>query len=450
MNRYNNLYTSGSIYRGLWVLGWPVMLTNLFQTFYNLIDTFWLGKVGKVAIAAPTVSWPMIWVVIAIAFGFSIAGQTLVSQYTGAGDKRMADYSAAQVTLFITFLGTILGIIGFFITTPLIKWMNIVTAVEEGALLYMRTIFLGVPLIFGSFIISSLLTGWGDTKTPLKILSVGLILNILFDPVLIFGLGPFPAMGVFGAAIATVFSRMVSTIIGFYILFSGKVGLKIRVEDLKPDFTFFKKIVGIAIPGSTGEVGTALGYTVLMKFVAFFGTAVIGGYGIGNRVLSLATMPIFGFSRAVSTIVGQNLGANNHLRAAHVIRAGYIFSALITGIGAIAFILFKVPLVRIFINNPEVIETGSRFFFILGFSLPFLGIFMTSFGIFNAAGQTKFTMGISLLRLWGLRIPLIYLFSIRMGMGYESIYWIMTWTTIFTALLGFTFMKMGVWKRKIV
>ena len=219
---------------------------------------------------------------------------------------------------------------------------------------------------------------------------------------------------------------------------------------MKPDFTFFKKIVGIAIPASTGEVGTALGYTMLMKFVAYFGIDVIGGYGIGYRVLSLVTMPIFGFSRAVSTMVGQNLGADNRIRAARVIRTGYIFSVLITGIGAIAFILFKVPLVRIFINNPEVIETGGRFFFIIGFSLPFLGIFMTSFGIFNAAGQTKFTMGISLLRLWGLRIPLIYLFSIRMGMGYESIYWIMTWTTIFTALLGLTFMKMGVWKRKIV
>lgn len=448
MNR--NLYTSGSIYRGLWVLGWPVMLTNLFHTFYNLVDTFWLGRVGKEAIAAPTVSWPMIWVVIAIAFGFSTAGQTLVSQYTGARDKRMADYSAAQVTLFITFLGAIFGIIGFFITPTLLKWMNVAVAVEEGASLYMRTIFLGVPLIFGSFVTASLLTGWGDTRTPLKILSVGLVLNIILDPILIFGLGPFPAMGVFGAAIATVFSRMISTIWGFYLLFSGRVGLRIRIEDLKPNVTFLKKVIGIAIPASTGEVGTALGYTVLMKFVAYFGTAVIGGYGIGNRVLSLVTMPIFGFSRAVSTMVGQNLGANNHLRASHVIRAGYIFASIITGIGAIAFIIFKVPLVRIFINNPEVIEAGSKFFFIIGFSLPFLGIFMTSFGIFNAAGQTKFTMGISLLRLWGLRIPLIYLFSIRMGMGYESIYCIMTLTTIFTALLGLTFMKMGVWKRKIV
>jgi len=448
MNR--NLYTSGSIYRGLWVLGWPVMLTNLFHTFYNLVDTFWLGRVGKEAIAAPTVSWPMIWVVIAIAFGFSIAGQTLVSQYTGARDKRMADYSAAQVTLFITFIGTIFGIIGFFITPTLLKWMNVAVAVEEGALLYMRTIFLGVPLIFGSFVTASLLTGWGDTRTPLKILSVGLILNIILDPILIFGLGPFPAMGVFGAAIATVFSRMISTIWGFYLLFSGRVGLRIRIEDLKPNFTFLKKVIGIAIPASTGEVGTALGYTVLMKFVAYFGTAVIGGYGIGNRVLSLVTMPIFGFSRAVSTMVGQNLGANNHLRASHVIRAGYIFASIITGLGAIAFIIFKVPLVRIFINNPEVIEAGSKFFFIIGFSLPFLGIFMTSFGIFNAAGQTKFTMGISLLRLWGLRIPLIYLLSIRMGVGYVSIYWIMTLTTIFTALLGLGFMKMGVWKRKIV
>ena len=448
MNR--NLYTTGSIYKGLWVLGWPVMLMHLLQTFYNLIDTFWLGKVGKVAIAAPTVSWPMIFVVISIAAGFAVAGQTLVSQYTGARDKRMADYSAAQVTILVLFIGTALGIIGFFITPALLNWMNVAAGVEEGATYYMKTIFLGVPLVFGSFVTASLLTGWGDTRTPLKILSVGVILNILMDPLLIFGLGPFPEMGVFGAAIATVFSRMVSSVLGFYLLFSGRIGLMIRVKDLKPDFVFLKKVIGIAIPASTGQVGTAIGYTVLMKFVAYFGTAVIDGYGIGNRVLSLATMPIFGFSRAVATMVGQNLGANNHVRTARVIRTGYIFAALITGIGAIIFMLFKVPLVKIFINNLDVIETGSKFFFIIGISLPFLGILMTSFGIFNAAGQTKFTMGISLLRLWGLRIPLIYLLSINMGMGYSSIYWIMTWTTIFTALLGLMFIKRGVWKRKVV
>ena len=431
-------------------MGWPVMLTHLLQTFYNLIDTFWLGKVGKVAIAAPTVSWPMIFVVISIAAGFAVAGQTLVSQYTGAKDKRMADYSAAQVSILVFFLGTALGVIGFFITPALLTWMNVAAGVEEGANYYMRTIFLGVPLIFGSFVTASLLTGWGDTRTPLKILSVGVILNMLMDPLFIFGIGPFPKMGVFGAAVATVISRMVSSFLGFYLLFSGKVGLMIRVKDLKPDFIFLKKVIGIAIPASTGEVGTSIGYTVLMKFVAYFGTAAIGGYGIGNRVLSLVTMPIFGFSRAVATMVGQNLGANNHARTASVIKTGYIFSALITGAGAIIFILLKVPLVKIFINNPDVIETGSKFFFILGFSLPFLGILMTSFGIFNAAGQTKFTMGISLLRLWGLRIPLIYLLSIKMGMGYPSIYWIMTWTTIFTAILGLMFMKMGVWKKKVV
>jgi len=449
MNR-NNLYTTGSIYKGLWVLGWPVMLSNLFQTFYNLVDTFWLGKVGKEAIAAPTVSWPMIFMVIAISIGFAIAGTTLVSQYTGAGNKRMADYSAAQITLIMTIGGIALGLIGFFITPSLLNWMNVAKEVHLNASLYMKTIFLGVPLMFGSFVVSSLLTGWGDTRTPLKILSVGLLLNVILDPILIFGLGPFPVMGVFGAAIATVFARMVSTVWGLYLLFSGKVGLKIRWSDLKVDLTFTKKVLGIAIPASTDQVGTALGYTVLMKFVAHFGTAVIGGYGIGNRILSLSLMPIMGFSRAVSTMVGQNLGANNHRRSAHVIKVGYIFSAFIAGISAVLFIIFKVPLVRIFINDPEVILTGSQFFFIIAFSLPFLGILMTSFGIFNAAGQTKFTMGISLLRLWGLRIPLMYLFTMRMGMDYQSIYWVMTWSTIFCALLAFLFMKLGVWKRKIV
>lgn len=450
LKRNKNLYTTGSIYRGLWILAWPVMLSNLLMTVYNLVDTFWLGKVGKNAIAAPTVSWPMIFVVISIAAGFAIAGQTLVSQYTGAGDKRMSDYSAAQVTLIITFIGTILGFAGFLLTPYLLTWLGVEEAVQHSAGLYMKTIFLGVPLIFGSFLISALLTGWGDTRTPLKILSIGLFINIILDPVLIFGIGPFPEMGVFGAALATVFSRMISTIVGFYLLGSGKAGLRIRKEDLKPDFIFFKKIVKIAIPSSTGQVGTALGYSILMKFVANFGTAVIGGYGIGNRVLSLSTMPIHGFSRAVATMVGQNLGADNHERTARVIKVGYIFSALITGIGAVIFILFKVPLVRIFIDNPEVITTGSKFFFIIAFSLPFLGIFMTSFGVFNAAGQTKFTMFISLLRLWGFRIPFIYLLTIKGNYGYEAIYWIMTVSTIFTAILGLIFMKLGVWKRKIV
>ena len=312
--KHRNL-TSGPIARTLLVLAWPVMLSNLFQTIYNLVDILWLGRLGKVAIAAPTLVWPLVFLMISIGAGVTIAGTALVAQYTGARRHEEANHAAGQVFAFTGILAVTLGIAGVFIARPLMVAMGAGPDLLPAATSYLRIIYGGIPAMFGMFIVTSLLNGVGDTITPMKLMGVSVVLNIIFDPLFIFGWGPFPAWGVTGAAVATVISRGLIALYGLYLLFSGKVGIHLQLHHLRLEWATVKHILVIGVPASLGQSGTALGFSIMTGILARFGTAVVSAFGIGNRIISIAIMPAMGLGQATATMVGQNLGAEEKGRA---------------------------------------------------------------------------------------------------------------------------------------
>jgi len=244
---------NGDILRTALTLAWPVMLSNAFQTFYNLTDAYWLGKVGPEAVAAPSISWPIMFLLISISAGFGIAGLSLVSQYVGAGRMDEAKKASGQIFTLFLVSSVFLMFIGYFGSESILRLMN----VPEGVLLiaadYLRITFLGVPFMFLSFGFQALLRGYGDTRTPM-ILSIGsAILDAISDPFFVFGWYGLPAMGASGAALTTVITRGLAGVIGTYLLFSGRVALKLNLSDLKPDWDFLKKVVKIGVPSSIGQ-----------------------------------------------------------------------------------------------------------------------------------------------------------------------------------------------------
>jgi len=450
MRRPPNHILEGPIVRSLFTLAWPIMTSNLLQTMYNVIDTFWLGRLGREALAAPTLSWPLIFLVISLGAGLGIAGTALVAQYTGAGEEEEANHVAGNTLSFLLLFGLLLGVGGWLAAAPILRLMGAEPVVLRLATSYMRIIFASLPLMFAVFAFSALLQGWGDTITPMKLSLISVGLNILLDPLLIFGLGPFPQWGVAGAAVATVLSRGALAIWGVYLLFSGRVGISLKPSYLRPKMGIISRLVRIGLPASVGQAGTALGFSVLMGIVARFGTATIGAFGVGNRVIGLAMMPAMGLGQATTTMVGQNLGTDQKRRAEQIVwRSMGIGAAILSTAGLLSFI-FRHDLIRIFINDPAVIARGAELFRLVSFSLPFVGILQVLIGTYQGAGRTLYSMLFSLFRLWVLRLPLAYLLSGHLGMGSDGVWWAMSLSNLGAALLAFGFFLTGNWKKRVI
>ncbi|NQT92582.1 MAG: MATE family efflux transporter, partial [Lentisphaerae bacterium] len=217
LRRPNDL-TTGPITSSLLKLAWPVMLSNLFQTLYNFADRLWLGRYGSVGIAAVQISFPLVFLSISVASGITVAGMALIAQYTGANREEDANLAAGQVLAFSAVLAAVLAVAGYFAAGPVMSLMGAEPELTAAATVYLQVIFIGAPLMFSTFLFAALLTGIGDTVTPMILMAVSVGANIILDPFFIFGWGPFPEWGVMGAAVATVLARGLVALVGFYLL----------------------------------------------------------------------------------------------------------------------------------------------------------------------------------------------------------------------------------------
>ena len=394
---------NGDIVRTSLTLAWPVMLSNAFETIYNLTDAFWLGKVGPESVAAPSISWPILFLLISLSAGFGISGLAMVAQYTGAGDPRKANKVAGQLLITLLIASVCVAILGFFLAENILILMNIPESILSITASYLRITFLGLPFMFSFFGVQALLRGYGDTKTPMIISVSSAILDMILDPFFIFGWFSLPAMGVAGAALTTSITRGLAGVVGMYLLFSGRVGIKLKVSDLKPDLSLMKRIISVGIPSSIGMSGTALGFVVLTSLVAiedkFLGGTgtLLGAYGIGNRISSIVFIIIIGGSSAISTMVGQNLGADQKGRVSDIVKKMFQVFVVFSIIESVIVYLLRVPIFQFFINDQTVIGMGATYITYFVPALPFFTAFRLSTSVLEGAGSTKASMILSLL-----------------------------------------------------
>jgi len=440
--------TTGSVRSKLMILAWPVMLSHLLQTFYNLADAFWLGKLGRQALTAPTITMHVVFVGFALAMGLGAAGTTLVSQYKGAGKEEMATRVGGQLLTLLTGIGLVLGVAGFLLTPHLLRLLQTPPDAWGMTYDYMRWIFAGIPLLFAFTVYQGVSTGLGDTIGPMQVNLIAVILNVILDPILIFGIGPFPAMGVVGAAIATVFCRAIASLIGVVRLFKGRNGFRIRKSDMRLDMPTVRKILKIGLPVGMGQMGTSLGFTVMIGIVNSFGSAVTAAFGVGNRIIHMAMVPAMGLSQANATAVGQNLGAGNVARAEKSVRSSLLIIGIILLPITVAMFFFGGGIARAFVNDPSVIELGRTMFRVTTPSVFVFGFLMVILGSFQGSGHTMPVMVLNMSRLWALRIPGAYILAYTVGMGTMGIWWAMFISNTVTALMGWFWFRSGSWKKK--
>ncbi len=451
----------GSVIRVMFKLAWPLMISSFLMTLYNLVDTIWLGRLpypeNEFSVGAMGMSWSIMFLMMGLGMGFGVAALALISQHTGAGMHEEACRDAGQLYMLSILFSVIIAIIGFVATPSLLAALT--GTGEEAAELarygtrYLRIVFLGLPFMFMLYSFQFILKGWGDTITPMLVTAVSVTINIILDPILIFGIGPVPGMGIQGAAIATVITKGVGALTGFYLLFRGNLGITLKLSHMKPRFDKLKKLLVIGIPAALGREGSAFGFILIWYFINRLPNQSVAAaaYGAGNRILNITFLIMGGLAMAMSTMVGQSLGADMKERADEVAKKGLLLLFGLMGFIAVAlFLLRNIMIAFIIPGAPDVIAEGGNFLMIFALAMPFFGIFRGISGILEGSGHTVKLMVLSLSRLWGLRVPLAYIFAFVVG-WYSSGIWLgMALSNVIGACLALVVYARGRWKKGII
>jgi putative MATE family efflux protein len=364
---------------------------------YQIIDAFWVGQLGKEAVAAVAISFSIFFVVNSIIFGVSSIGTTLIGQAKGRRDQEKIDFYASQTTFLLTGLGLILGLLGAIFAPQLIGLFGAEVLVASLATEYLRIIFIGLIFLFLYTGLSSALRGIGEVKLPMVLALIGVVLNFFLDPILMLGFGPIPRMGISGVAWATTITQGISALITFIWLYKHKELMHIKREYFYFDKKTFTLMLKLGLPSTAEFLSRSIGMVALTFIVTWFGTTAIAAYGIGQRLGAFALIPSFGISLAINTLIAQNLGANKTENIWPTLKKGMIFSfALLFVLATILFILAE-PLSGFFVtNSPEVIKESAFFLQLYAYSLCFIGAQVPLISAYRAAGKTKTAMNLSI------------------------------------------------------
>lgn len=468
--------TDGTLLKPLVVLSVPIVLTNVLQVGYNLADTFWVGRLGQPAVAALSFSWAIVFLVIALSLGFSVAGTVLVAQNKGAGRIDRVSRVAGQTITVVLGVSLVFSVVGYALAPTLLELVGAIPGSPEHrlAVAYTRTMFVGIPFIFTFFVFQSLLQGWGDTRTPLYLMAFGVGLNMLIDPFFVLGFQDnalfawvgaesleatlyaatgFSGLGIRGAALATICSRGIGAVVGIYLLLSGSVGIELVPSDFRPRLDTVRDLVRIGAPASVEISTSALSVTILTALVAIAGSDSVAAYGIGSRVTSIVVLPALGLARGVETVVGQNLGAEQPDRARRGVMAasGIIVASLLT-FSAGTYLLAD-PIIGLFISGAgaaTVTDIGGEYLRIVGSTYVFLGLFYVVQGGFRGSGNTRTAMVFAFLGFIVFRSAFAYALAVPGGFGATGVWYGEALANVLMALAVAGYFSRGSWAGRVI
>lgn len=479
--------TSGSLYWPLMVLSAPVVVSQLLEVAYNLIDTLWVGQLGPDAVAAMAFASPIVFLFLTAGIGVEIAATALVSQHKGAGNDRRVDYVAGQSISFSLLLALGLGVVGWLVSPWLVTVVGAPPAsqIHAWAVQFTRITFAGAVFMYAFFIFEAVLRGFGDTKTPMYLMALGVGLNVVLDPFLIYGFSDnfllgsvglthlehalyvatgFGGFGVPGAALATVVARGVSAVVGLSVLLSGRVGIRFELADMIPEPATVAELVRIGVPTSVGNSMRALGAIALTTIIATSGPTAVAAYGICNRLSMLVFLPSVGLAQGTSTAVGQNLGAGRSDRSERAVYYATATIAIVLFLLGIVAVIFAGPIVGSFVgggaDRGSVVALGEQYLVVVGLTFPFVGASRVITSAFRGAGKTKVDMAFSLLSLWVFRLPAAYallhwtpitIASVTIpALGATGLWYGIAASNVVTAVLAVLWFERGTWKTGVV
>lgn len=437
--------TSGNPYSLLLRFSLPLLLGNLLQQLYNVVDSIVVGQyVGQDALAAVGTSFPVMFLFISLFAGVALGSTIIIAQYFGARDH--ARMQRAVDTVYRAFLvsSIVLTVVGYFLAEPMLRLINVPEAALVHAVPYLQIIFLGTLPTFGYNVNAGILQGLGDSKSLLIYLAIAVTSNIGLDLLFVVPL----QMGTAGAALATVIAQLIAFLIGVWHINKKKGLVRIRLKDSVMDWSILKDAIRLGIPAGLGNISYSLGTMLLQNLVNSYGTAFMAGFSAANKIDTFAFLPVMTFGNATTTYVGQNVGAGKLDRVTAGVKAVLLITLVITAVIVPLSLIFGPTLISLFQNEPEVIAAGMAY---LNGMLPYiylLAVLMLLSSAMRGMGEAVIPLVTQAMSLWVARVPLSYLFA--RWFGRDAMFYSFPIGWVFGLAVIVPFFLSGRWKRRVV
>lgn len=446
--KVNYNITEGSLRSSFWKLSIPMMAGALFHNLFSLVDLFFIGRLGYIAVAALSVAGVILSMVIMIAIGLSTGTTALIAHYTGKRDYVSADNVLFQTVVLSVVCSVILAAIGLFCTAPILRVFGTSSEVIPLATVYLKIIFSCSIAMFIFLSFSQALRGSGDAIVPLKILILANAINIVLDPLFIFGISFFPRMGVAGSAVATVISQVVGVVFLIRHLAIGKSSLHFHHGIMRVNPLVMGRIMRIGFFSSLEILLRQLSLLLLIRLISSFGVAALASYGIVIRLRMFVMMLGFGMGGAAAVLIGQNMGAQHFERATHSGWKALKYYEITVVPMAILFFIFSSPIVGIFNNHLEVVAIGSSFLRFIAFTLPFLAMALILGRGITGAGDTVAPAIMTGIAQIGLLIPVAYCMALVFHFGIAGIWLGINASDIVQGAMMIWYFKRGYWQKR--
>jgi putative MATE family efflux protein len=443
-------YTKENLKRAILLLSIPMILEMAMESIFAIADIYFVSKISPEAVATVGLTESLMTIVYSISFGLSVAASAIISRRIGENNKEKASKTAVQAIFSGVFVSIIIGLPGLLFASEILRFIGASENVIFNYSGYASIMFGSNIVITLLFIINGIFRSAGDPAISMRVLWVSNVINIILDPILIFGWWIFPQMGIEGAATATAIGRGVGVIYQFYILFKRKSRINLNLKMFKLDFEIIKKIFRLSV-GSIGQnIISTSSWIGLMAILATFGSLSVAGYTIAIRIIIFSLLPSWGISNAAGTLVGQNLGAEQPDRAEKSVWITGKYNLIVLGIIGIIYILIPDFWISLLTSDKEVIQKGAEALRIVSYGFLAYGYGMVVLHAFNGAGDTTTPTKINIICFWFVEIPLAYLLSKILNFGEQGVFYSIVIAETCLTIISIIIFKKGKWKIKIV
>jgi putative MATE family efflux protein len=439
-------FTTGSINRAILMLSIPMVLEMAMESLFALVDVFYVSQLDPNAVATVGLTESVITLVYAVAIGMSTAPMAMIARYIGEGDHSAASKVVMQAIYLATCFAVLIGIPGYLYADRILAMMGGDDTLIASGVGYTQIMFASNIFIMLLFLLNGIFRGAGDAHLAMRALWLANGINIILDPLFIFGWGPIPAMGVQGAAVATTIGRGLGVAFQLYLLLSGASVVRLYFRQLGIQWDIITRLLKIAMNGAFQFLIASASWIVLMRIVSRFGSEAVAGYTIAIRLIIFTLLPSWGIANAAATLVGQNLGAGRPDRAATSVWRAAFFSMVFLASVSIVYYLAAKPIIYFFTEDPAVIEAGIESLRIFAISYALFAYGMVIGQAFNGAGDTRTPMIINLICFWAVEIPLANFLAISIGWELAGVCWAIAVSESLMTLLSILIFRRGNWK----
>lgn len=442
-------FTEGSLHRAVGILAVPMVLEMAGESVFAICDAFFVAKLGSAALAAVGLTESMMELVYALAIGLSMATTALVARRIGEKNPKAAARAAVQAIAIAISISVVFGVLGMIYSRRILTMMGGSSETVEIGAPYTFVMYGGMIVVLLLFINNAIFRAAGDAAIAMRSLWIANVINLVLDPCLIFGLGPFPELGLLGAAIATTIGRGTAVCYQFWSLKNGN-RIKISFSDLGIDLNVAWSIIRLSAGGVGQMLISTSSYIGLIRILATFETFVLAGYVIAIRIVIFVILPAWGFSNAAATLVGQNLGAKKPDRAEKAVWITGFWNMLFMAIVSVVFLFFSPAIIGVFTSDPLIREIGVQSLRIISYGYIFYAWGMVMMQAFNGAGDTTTPTAINFFCFWLFQIPLAWFLALRLGVGPEGVFWAISISYSLSAIVGIVLFRRGKWRNREV